>query len=169
MLGKFIFTPLALASAGVGPVANPANTAEPWGHRQQGNRWAPVAPPQSGNYPPLSVPAAGVHMALADFAAYATWICPTGGTEPGEGGDFSEITNAAGGQHLLGRVVKKSELPGIGGEAVCHTGTIGGAFAVFYAGRNCGCVTVFNTEGIGWEWLGDEITAEVLKVVRQGP
>jgi hypothetical protein len=54
-------------------------------------------------------------------------------------------------------------LPGIGGEAVCHTGHQGGFFAVFHAGRERASVSVFNTEGGGWEWLGDEISAMALK------
>jgi hypothetical protein len=37
---------------------------------------------------------------------------------------------------------------------------------VFHAGRERACVTVFNTAGDGWEWLGDEIAAVALKAAK---
>ena len=43
---------------------------------------------------------------------------------------------------------------------------MGGLFGVFHAGRKIACVTVFNTEGGGWEWLGDELAAAALKAAR---
>ena len=69
-------------------------------------------------------------------------------------------------QSLIPAGGSTSILAGIGGEAVCHTGHLGGFFAVFYAGHTKACVSVFNTEGGGSEWLGDEISAVALKAAR---
>ena len=57
----------------------------------------------------------------------------------------------------------REAMPGIGGKAVCHCGHMGGFFGVFHASRERACVSVFNTEGGGWEWLGDEIAAVALR------
>lgn len=35
--------------------------------------------------------------------------------------------------------------------------------SIFHAGRTRACVSVFNTEPGGWEWLGEEIAATALK------
>jgi len=63
----------------------------------------------------------------------------------------------------------KTEMPGIGGDAMCHYGHLGGLFAAFYVGTDQVCVTVFNHEGSSWEWLGDEIASAALNASQAAP
>jgi hypothetical protein len=56
----------------------------------------------------------------------------------------------------------QTEVPGIG-PVLAHTGHMGGFFGVFYTSQKYTVVVVFNTEGGGWEWLGDEIAAAAVK------
>jgi len=156
-----IFVPLGLKTAGFGTPATPGKLDQPWGHRRNGDRLAPVDPTPENQFPPALAPAACVHMSLADFAHYAAWVS-TGQPHVVKAGTFAQLQTPPAGSSYAGGLWQ-SELPGIGGEAVCHTGHLGGFFAVFYAGRHCACVTVFNTEGGGWEWLGDVVAAAALK------
>jgi len=167
LLRKYLFTPLALRSAGFGPPATPGRIDQPWGHRRISDRLFPMNPWTDRQFPPLLAPAAAVHMSITDFVRYAAWQS-VGNPALMKAETFAKLRTAPAGSSYSGGVWR-SELPGIGGEALCHTGTVGGPFAVFYAGRDCACVSVFNTEGIGWEWLGDEILSRVLKAVRADP
>ena len=165
LLRKRIFTPLSLESAGFGPpTMQLGRLDQPFGHRRQGDRFLPVDPSISGRYPSMLTPAAGVHMSLEDFARYAAWIS---GNEPVlvKPETFARLQTPPAGESYAGGLWK-TKMPGIGGAAVCHTGTMGGFFAVFYSSRDCACVSVFNAEAIGWEWQGDEITAAALNASR---
>ncbi len=161
MLRFHIFAPLELKTAGFGAPATPGKLDQPWGHWRKGDRLTPVDPIPENQFPLTFAPAACVHMSLADFARYAAWVS-TGEPRLVTKETFAQLQTPPGDSSYAGGLWK-SVLPGIGGEAVCHTGHLGGFFAVFYAGRTCACVSVFNTEGGGWEWLGDEITAVALK------
>lgn len=163
MLRRHLFAPLALKTAGFGAAATLGQVDQPWGHRRRDGRLVPVEPTPANHFPVVLAPAGSVHLSLEEFARYAAWfssneprlVTPETFTRlhtPPEGGNY------AGGAW-------ESELPGIGGKALCHLGHMGGSFAIFYAGRDrdLACVSVFNTEGNGWEWLGDVIVEAVLK------
>ncbi len=164
MLRKRIFAPLALKTAGFGAPGTPGKLDQPWGHRRSGNKLTPVEPSPGHQFPPALAPAASVHMSLADFARFAGWVSTN---EP-------QLVKPATFQHLqtppsdsaYAGGLWTTELPGIGGPAVCHCGHMGGFFGVYHAGKTKACVSVFNTEGGGWEWLGDEIAAAALKAAR---
>ena len=167
VLRERIFKPLDLRSAGFGAPATPGKVDQPWGHRRRGETGLlPVAPTAGNPFPTPLAPAACVHMTLQDFARYATWLSsndpPLLRAEtaarlqtPPEGSDY------AGG-------VWKTEFPGRpGSTAFCHTGNLGGFFAVFYTSPEMSCVTVFNLQGGGWEWLGDVLTEAALKAASE--
>jgi hypothetical protein len=91
-------------------------------------------------------------MSLTDFVCYAAWIS-SGEPRLVKPETFAQLQTPPEGSSYAGGLLK-SVLPGIGGEAVCHTGHMGGFFAVFYADKHRACVGVFNTEGgdgSGWE------------------
>ncbi|MEO6785929.1 MAG: serine hydrolase domain-containing protein [Chthoniobacteraceae bacterium] len=164
MLRNHIFAPLGLKTAGFGAPATPGKLDQPWGHRRSGDRLAPVAPSPDNQFPPALAPAASVHMSLTDFARYAAWLS-TGEPRIVTAETFAHLQTPPEDSAYAGGLWE-TELPGIGGKAVCHCGHMGGFFAVFHASRTRACVSVFNTEGGGWEWLGDEIAATALKAAR---
>jgi CubicO group peptidase (beta-lactamase class C family) len=164
LLRTKIFVPLGLKTAGFGAPATPGQLDQPWGHWRRNDRLTPVDPLPENQFPAVLAPAGCVHMSLADFARYAAWLS-SGEPRLVKPETFARLQTPPADSSYAGGLWK-SVLPGIGGEAVCHTGHMGGFFAVFYAGKNRACVSVFNTEGGGWEWLGDVITAEALKAAR---
>ena len=161
LLRTHVFTPLHLTTAGFGAPATPGKLDQPWGHYRDGDRLSPAPPSPDNQFPPALAPAACVHMSLADFASFAAWIS-TGEPHLVKPETFTHLQTPPEDSAYAGGLWR-TELPGIGGGAVCHCGHMGGFFAVFHAGRQRACVTVFNTEGGGWEWLGDEIAATALK------
>lgn len=161
LLQSKIFDPLGLKTEGFGAPATPGKLDQPWGHRRRDDLLTPVEPLPENQFPPVLAPAGCVHMSLPDFARYAAWLS-SGEPRLLKPATFAQLQTPPEGSSYAGGLWK-TELPGIGGEAVCHTGQMGGFFAVFYAGRHQACVSVFDTEGGGWEWLGDVITAEALK------
>lgn len=161
LLQKHLFTPLDLKSAGFGAPATPGKIDQPWGHRRTDDHVTFVDPASPNPFPLVLAPAGCVHLSIADFARYAAWVS-SGEPHLMKPGTFAHLQTPPEGSSYAGGVWK-TELPGAGGEAVCHTGHLGGFFAVFYAGSHRACVSVFNTEGGGWEWLGDIVAAEALK------
>lgn len=163
MLRECIFKPLNLESAGFGAPAGVDRPNQPYGHRRKDDRLLPVEP-SAQSISPLLAPAASVHMSLTDFARYAAWL---GTNSPPllKPETFARLHTPPEGDKYAGGIWK-TEMPGIGGEAFCHTGTIGGFFAVMYINHDCACVAVMNVEGFGWEWLGDEIVAAAMESVR---
>ena len=161
LLHAKIFAPLGLNTAGFGAPATPGKIDQPWGHYRDGEQLSPATPSPDNQFPPVLAPAACVHMSLADFARYAAWIS-TGEPRLVKAETFAHLQKPPDDSAYAGGLWT-TELPGIGGEAVCHCGHMGGFFGVFHAGRKVACVSVFNTEGGGWEWLGDEIAATALK------
>ena len=161
LLRAKIFAPLGLKTAGFGAPATPGKLDQPWGHYRDGEQLTPAAPSPENQFPPALAPAASVHMSLADFARYAAWLS-TGEPRIVKAETFSHLQTPPDDSAYAGGLWT-TELPGIGGKAVCHCGHMGGFFGVFHAGHRVACVSVFNTEGGGWEWLGDEIAAVALK------
>ncbi len=155
-----IFTPLGLKTAGFGAPARPGKLDQPWGHYRDGERLMPAEPSPQNQFPPALAPGACVHMSLGDFARYAAWIS-SGEPRLVTPATFKYLQTPPDDSAYAGGLWT-TKLPGIGGAAVCHCGHMGGFFGVFHAGPNVACVSVFNTEGGGWEWLGDEITAVAL-------
>jgi CubicO group peptidase (beta-lactamase class C family) len=164
MLRSRIFVPLGLTSAGFGAAATPGKVDQPWGHRRRGKRYVPVDPTPGNQFPPVLAPAACVHLSLADFARYAAWIS-TGEPRLLSPETFAKLHTPPKGSSYAGGMWT-TELPGIGGDCVCHTGHLGGMFAVFYASKDTACVAFINVEGGGWEWLGDEVCAAALEAAR---
>jgi CubicO group peptidase (beta-lactamase class C family) len=163
LLRERIFQPLKLATAGLGAPGRTGewNPSQPWGHYREGDALTPATPSPDNQFPPAFSPAACVHMSLPDFARYAWWLSTN---EPAlvKPETFKTLQTPPSGSSYAGGLWQ-TELPGIGGAAVCHSGHMGGFFGVFYAGKTKACVAVFNTEGGGWEWLGDELAAAALK------
>jgi len=164
LLQKKIFDPLRLETAGFGAAGTPGQLDQPCGHWRRDERLIPVDPKRENQFPPALAPAACVHMSLKDFARYATWL---GTNEPHlvKPETFTRLHTPPQGSSYAGGLWK-SEFPGIGGGALCHTGHLGGFFAVFYASRHRACVSVFNMEGGGWESLGDAICGAALKAAQ---
>ncbi len=166
LLRERIFTPLKLTSAGLGA---PGKTGEwepsqPWGHYRNEDALTPVTPSPDNQFPPALSPAACVHMSLSDFARYAWWVS-TNKPPLVKPETFRQLMTPPVGSSYAGGLWE-TELPGVGGAAVSHSGHMGGFFGVFHSGKTRACVTVFNTEGGGWEWLGDELAAASLKAVK---
>ena len=163
MLQERIFAPLKLATAAFGAPAKKGDwePKQPWGHYRQGDVLSPATPSPDNQFPPALAPAACVHMSLRDFAQYAWWISTN---EPSlvKAVTFKKLMTPPTGSSYAGGLWQ-TELPGIGGAAVSHSGHMGGFFGVFHSGKGRACVTVFNTEGGGWEWLGEELAAAALK------
>jgi hypothetical protein len=164
LLRRHIFTPLGLKTAGFGAPATPGTLDQPWGHYRRDGGLTPTAPSPNNQFPAALAPAASVHMSLEEFAKYAAWLA---GGEPKlvKPETFARLMTPPEGSSYAGGLWT-TELPGIGGAAVSHCGHMGGFFGVFHAGHGTACVSVFNTEGGGWEWLGDVIAAEALKAAQ---
>jgi CubicO group peptidase (beta-lactamase class C family) len=166
LLADRIFKPLEIKSAGIGAPgkAGEWNPSQPWGHYRNGDSLFPATPGPDNQFPPALSPAACVHMSLPDFARFAWWISSN---EPAlvEPSTFQKLQTPPSGSTYSGGLWK-TELPGVGGAAVSHSGHMGGFFGVFHAGKNRACVSVFNTEGGGWEWLGDELASAALKSLK---
>ncbi len=156
-----IFAPLGLKTAGFGAPATPGKIDQPWGHYRDGDQLTPASPVPENQFPPALAPAASVRLSLTDFAHFAAWVS-SGEPKLVTAETFSHLQTPPDGSSYAGGVWK-TELPGIGGKALCHCGHLGGLFGVFHAGPEIACVAVFNTAGNGWEWIGDEISAVALK------
>ncbi len=166
LLRERIFEPLKLATANIGAPGKTGewNPSQPWGHYRRGDALSPATPSPDNQFPPALSPAACVHMSLRDFAHYAWWVSVN---EPAllKPGTFRKLQTPPEGSSYAGGLWV-TELPGTGGPCVCHSGHMGGFFGVFHSGKKQACVTVFNTEGGGWEWLGDELATAALKALR---
>ena len=162
LMKERIFAPLKLATAAFGAPAKKGewNPSQPWGHYRQEDVLTPASPSPDNQFPPALSPAASVHLSLQDFARFAWWISKN---EPAlvKADTFRRLMTPPAGSSYAGGLWQ-TELPGIGGAAVSHSGHMGGFFGVFHSGKTRACVTVFNTEGGGWEWLGDELAAAAL-------
>ena len=150
LMGVKIFAPLGLKTAGFGAPATLGKIDQPWGHyRGEGEKLTPAEPVPENQFPPALTPAASVHVSFSDFARFAAWV------SSGEPKLVSAETRnrlqtpPSGGSYAGGMWM--TEMPGIGGKAVCHCGHMGGLFGVFHAGPKIACVAVFNTAGGGWE------------------
>lgn len=157
-----IFVPLKISTGGFGAPGKTGewNPSQPWGHYRNDEALYPATPSPDNQFPPALTPAASVHMTLADFAKFAWWVSAN---EPAlvKPETFKRLqTPPAGSAYAGGLWI--TELPGVGGPAVSHSGHMGGFFGVYHSGKKRACVSVFNTEGGGWEWLGDEIAAAAL-------
>lgn len=161
LLHTRIFAPLGLKTAGFGAPATPGRTDQPWGHYRRDDRLVPADPIPENQFPAALAPAGCVHMSLADFARYAWWLS-TGEPRLVKAETFARLQTPPEGSSYAGGLWK-TVLPGIGGDAVCHTGHIGGLFGVFHAGKERASVSVFNVSGGGWEWFGDEIARIALQ------
>ena len=164
LLRRHIFAPLRLTTAGFGAAATPGKLDQPWGHYRNGERLIAASPTPDNQFPAALAPAACVHLSLTDFARYAAWLS-SGEPRIVRAETFTRLQTPPEGSFYAGGLWQ-TELPGIGGPAVCHCGHLGGSFGVFHAGKTRACVSVFNTEGSGWEWLGDEIAAAALKAAQ---
>ena len=166
LLRERIFEPLKLTTAGFGAPAKKGewNPSQPWGHYRNEDVLSPATPSPDNQFPHALSPAACVHMSLQDFAQYAWWISSN---EPAlvKPGTFQKLKTPPEGSNYAGGMWL-TEMPGIAEPAVCHSGHMGGFFGVFFSTKTRACVAVFNTEGGGWEWLGDELAATALKVPR---
>ncbi len=160
LLAARIFQPLALASAGFGAPATKGQVDQPWGHFRSGENLVAASPVAENGFPPAFAPAACVHLSLPDFARYAAWL---GTNEPRlvSAETFRHLQIPPAGSHYAcGQW--QTEVVGIG-PVLAHTGHLGGFCGVFYTSPKRAVVVVFNTEGGGWEWLGDEIAALAVK------
>ena len=167
LVQQCVFQPLKLTTAGFGAPATPGKIDQPWGHWRRAERLIPVDPTPENQFPAVLAPAASVHMSLRDFARYATWLS---NNEPPllTPATFKRLHTPPAGSSYAGGFWK-TEMPGIGGDAMCHYGHLGGLFGAFYVGTDQVCVTVFNQEGSSWEWLGDEIASAALKAAQAAP
>lgn len=79
-----IFSPLGLASAGLGPGASRGRTDAPLGHSSPdgGTTLVPVLPGPNGDVPAVYGPAGAVHMSVLDFATWAGWHAGEGKRGP---------------------------------------------------------------------------------------
>jgi CubicO group peptidase (beta-lactamase class C family) len=68
-----IFTPLGLASAGIGPQATTGRIDAAIGHDVDGDKVTPMLWGPAADVPPLLGPAGAAHMSILDFAAWAGW------------------------------------------------------------------------------------------------
>ena len=163
LLSARIFKPLVLTSAGFGAPATKGRLDQPWGHYRNGDNLIAASPVPENGFPPALAPAACVHLSLADFARYAAWL---GTNEPRlvSTETFRHLQTPPGDSaYACGQW--RTEVPGIG-PVLAHTGHLGGFFGVFYTSSHHAVVVVFNTEGGGWEWLGDEIAALAVKTAK---
>lgn len=156
-----IFQPLGLLTAGFGAPATPGKLDQPWGHRRNGDALIPVEPIPENQFPPALAPGACVHMSLEDFARFAWWVS-SGEPHLVQPETFRHLKTPPEGSAYAGGLWTTA-LPGRSGDAVSHCGHMGGFFGVYHASSDAACVSVFNTEGGGWEWLGDEIASAALK------
>jgi CubicO group peptidase (beta-lactamase class C family) len=165
MLRLKIFEPLGLKTAGFGAPATPGKVDQPWGHYHRGDQLAPVEPAPLKEFPLILAPAGWtVHMSLQDFARYGAWLSID---EPRlvKPETFARLQTPPEGSTYAGGLWKTA-LPGVGGDAVCHTGRMGGFSAVFHASPHRACVTYYNVGDSGWEWLGEEIAGVALKAAQ---
>jgi CubicO group peptidase (beta-lactamase class C family) len=161
-----IFAPLKITTGGFGAPGKTGewNPSQPWGHYRNVDDLNPATPSPDNQFPPALSPAASVHMSLSDFAKFAWWVSAN---EPAlvKPDTFKKLQTPPTGSAYAGGLWI-TELPGIGGAAVSHSGHMGGFFGVYHSGGKRACVTVFNTEGGGWEWLGDELAAAALNAAK---
>lgn len=103
-------------------------------------------------------------MSLQEFARFAWWLSSNQPQLVKEQ-TFTRLQTPPEGSAYAGGLWK-TVLPGVGGEAVSHTGRMGGFSAVFHAARDRACVTVFSIGDGGWEWLGEELASVALKAAQ---
>jgi CubicO group peptidase (beta-lactamase class C family) len=78
-----IFTPLGLASAGLGPQSSPGRVDAPLGHaRRSDGTLKPMLAGPNADVPATLAPAGAVHLSVLDFAAWAGWNAGLGRRGP---------------------------------------------------------------------------------------
>ena len=161
LLDGYLFKPLGLGSAGLGPPAIGDAEGQPWGHRADTKGWHSVEPSSEIGFRPAHRPAGCVHLSIGDFAHYAAWVATN---EPRilSDGTFAHLqTPPEGGSYAAG--IWQTEVPGTTEPAMAHTGHMSGFSAVFYAGKKHSVVVAINTGGGGREWIGDVIAEAAVK------
>jgi len=72
LIGRELFVPLGLTSAGFGAPGTPGGALDqPWGHIPREGGFSPVQPGPWADNPPALGPAGRVHLSIGDFARYA--------------------------------------------------------------------------------------------------
>ena len=82
LIASRIFTPLGLASAGLGPQASVGRVDAAIGHDVEDGKITPMWWGPAADVPPLLGPAGSAHMNVLDFAAWAGWNAGAGRRGP---------------------------------------------------------------------------------------
>ncbi|MBM4033517.1 MAG: beta-lactamase family protein [Planctomycetes bacterium] len=125
LMGKMLFDPLGMASAGFGAMGSPGKVDQPWQHRvnDKGEHQAIEPGPRSDN-PDAIGPGGKVHCSLADWAKFVMEHLPTSPRAPRllRAETFEELHEPPeGGDYAPGWLVV--ERPWGGGRVLTHAGS----------------------------------------------
>lgn len=158
LMGKMLFVPLGLKSAGFGAAGVAEKVDQPWGHRGL----TPVPPGPLADNPAAIAPGGVVHMSIGDFARYAAWHAS--GERLLAARSFTKLhTPLAGQDYALGwRVLER---PWAGGAALMHNGTNTMNYAVMWLSpkRHFAVVAACNVAGKEAEEACDEAVAALIQ------
>ncbi|HEY6339563.1 MAG TPA: serine hydrolase domain-containing protein [Candidatus Sulfotelmatobacter sp.] len=133
LMQKRIFTPLGMASCGVGAMGTPGKVDEPWQHKLVLTLHQAIEPGPEADNPPVIGPAGTVHCSVVDWGKFITAHLRG---EKGEAGilkpeTFKHLhTPLFGGDYAAGWIVV--DRPWAGGRALNHAGSNTQNYAVVW-------------------------------------
>lgn len=163
LVGRELFSPLGLKSAGFGaPAKNPEAVDQPWGHRADGVAVRPG--PLADNVPAIG-PAGTVHLSLPDFIRYAQWHLRGAAPDPDlvTAGALARLHGNGEADGYYGGW-NRAARPWAGGQALTHTGSNTMFFAVVWLApkRDFGVLAACNQGGEAAEQACDAACAHLI-------
>ncbi len=132
LMGKRLFEPLGMKSAGFGAPAKNEEVNQPYGHVIRKGKLVAIDPVPAGDNPPAISPAGRVHASILDFARYVSFQLGASKDGPLGRKQLEELrqTMPGSGDYALGWV--RAEREWAGGTAFTHTGTNTMFYAVMW-------------------------------------
>lgn len=166
LLRTSLLVPLGLKSAGFGAPATIPTVDQPWGHRDENGRLAPVPPGPLADNPPAIAPAGTLHCSIDDFARYAGWHAHRGRGPDAllQEASFAKLHSAAEGEpYAMGFAVHPR--PWAGGAALTHVGSNTMFYAVMWIApeKDLAFVAATNCASKTASAACDEAVAELLR------
>jgi CubicO group peptidase (beta-lactamase class C family) len=121
LLTKRVFEPLGMKSCGFGAPATPGKIDQPWGHRLEGGKLAPIEPGPASDNPPSTGPAGTVHCTLQDWARFGALHIAQRPTLVSAASMTKLHTAPPGSTYALGWIV--AERSWVDGKVLTHDGS----------------------------------------------
>ena len=169
LIGKRLFKPLHMDSAGFGAPGSPRKPDQPYGHVLRDGVPFPIIPGPDADNPPAITPAGRVHLSILDLARYADFHLghqAAGPLDP-KALKFLHTVVPPAKDYAIGWTVV--DRPWAGGKALTHNGTNTMNYTVMWLApeRNFAAVAACNIDsGIGAKACDDAVALLIARLLK---